>query len=236
MYGGFTVYHQGELQTAIERNVYLRKVTLKPRKIMGYTTVSNELLRDWSAATSFLQTQMRMCILGTEDYDFLRGDGVNKALGIISAPATIGVNRQTASQISFTDITNMYARFRGANGVWIAAPSTIPQLVNIRDAGSNNLWITAFQSVAPGLPGSIYGMPIIFSERLPALGSKGDLMLVDASKYLVCDGTGMGIATSEHFLFSSDSTVFRVTWFVDGQPWLSEIVAASNRFSAAWKL
>jgi HK97 family phage major capsid protein len=109
--------------------------------------------------------------------------------------------------------------FRGSSLVWVTSQTTIPQLTTIADAGSNNLWV---QSAAANIPPTLLGIPVLFNERSPALGSTGDLMLCDFSKYLIKDGSGPFVAFSEHFRFQNNEGAFRITWRVDGQSWLSE--------------
>jgi len=71
-------------------------------------------------------------------------------------------------------------------------------------------------------PSTLLGYPLLFSERLPALGTKGDLSLVNLAYYLVKDGSGPFFARSEALYFLSNRTVFRIVWNVDGRPWLTE--------------
>ncbi|MCG8430860.1 MAG: phage major capsid protein [Candidatus Omnitrophica bacterium] len=220
MYGGITIYHSGEGDERTESDAKLLEVSLTPKEIHGYTTISNKLLTNWAAAGSFLQNQMRLAMLGAEDTDFLTGNGVNKALGIINAPAGINYNRAAANQISFDDVINMQARLRSdAGAVWVASRTILPQLANIRDVGNNNLWV---QSAAAGVPGTLSGIPLVYNERSPSLGSKGDLMLLNFGMYLIKDGSGPFVATSEHIRFKHNETAFRITNYVDGQPWLKE--------------
>ena len=217
--GGVTMYHQGESDTITESDMNLRKVELQPRKITGYMTSSNELLNNWDAANNVITTLLREAMVAQEDTDFLSGDGVNKSLGILNAPAAINYNRAVANQISYADVIGMFARMMmGGTFAWIASQTVIPQLANIRDTGNNNLWI---QSAVVGMPNTLAGIPLIYNERSPALGSKGDLMLVDLSKYLIKDGSGPSIAVSEHFRFQNDEIAFRLTWRVDGASWLT---------------
>ncbi len=217
--GGVTMYHQGESDSITESDMNLRKIELQPRKITGYMTSSNELLNNWDAANNVITTLLREAMVAQEDTDFLSGDGVNKSLGILNAPAAINYNRAVANQISYDDVIGMFARMMmGGTFAWIASQTIIPQLANIRDTGNNNLWI---QSAVVGMPNTLAGIPLIYNERSPALGSKGDLMLVDLSKYLIKDGSGPSIAVSEHFRFQNDEIAFRLTWRVDGASWLT---------------
>jgi hypothetical protein len=60
------------------------------------------------------------------------------------------------------------------------------------------------------------------TERSPALGTKGDLMLLSPQLYLIKDGCGPIAASSEHIYFLSNKTVFKIVWNVDGKPWLTK--------------
>lgn len=221
MYGGVQVYHQGESVTLTESTLALRQVELKPKKLTAYMTASNELLNNWSAASMVIPSLMQKAMTGAEDTDFLQGDGVNKSQGVINSPAAIQYSRATANQISFADVLGMYARHKviGGQPAWVTSQTCIPQLAQIADSSSANIWV---QSAAPGLPPSLMGFPVLFADRSPALGSKGDLMLVDLTAYLVKDGSGPTVAVSEHFRFQNDEVAFRIVKNVDGQSWLNE--------------
>ena len=220
IYGGVVVQHTGENITLTETNAKLRKVTLKPKKITAYMVSSNELILNWKAATPFFQGLMRKAVIGAEDYDFYRGNGVNRAIGILNSACRVDYSRATASSITYADIVGMFARVKmGGSLVWCASQTTIPQLAQIRDTGNNNLWI---QSAASGMPQSMFGFPILWNDRAPGLGTAGDLTLLDPSYYLVKDGSGPRIDISSDFLFSSDDTAFRLMWYVDGAAWLNE--------------
>lgn len=223
MYGGVTVTHGDESMTITESTMVLRKIELLPKKIQGYMTASHELLNNWSAASAVIPQLMRSAVTGAEDTDFLTGDGVNKALGILNAPAAIDYNRATANQIAWADVYNMYARLwkRGGSPVWVTSQTTLPQLVQIADASSRSIWQA---SAVEGTPDRLLGIPVVYNERSPALGTKGDLLLADMSAYLIKDGSGPVVAMSEHFRFQNDEVAFRITWMVDGQSWLHEAI------------
>ena len=40
--------------------------------------------------------------------------------------------------------------------------------------------------------------PVLLSGRLPTMGKRGDLMLIDGSKYVIKDGSGPFVAFSEY--------------------------------------
>jgi HK97 family phage major capsid protein len=80
-----------------------------------------------------------------------------------------------------------------------------------------NLWV---QSAGPGLPPTLLGIPVMFNERSVALGTAGDVVLADLSQYLIKEGSGPYVAMSEHVYFTTNKTVMKIFWNVDGQPWL----------------
>ena len=116
------------------------------------------------AASSLIENQFRLAKIGVEDDVFFSGNGVGKPLGVLNSPARIEYARAAANQISYADIVGMLARIRrqGMSAGWITSQTTIPQLANITDAASRNIWV---ESAAAGMPPTLMGIPVYFSER-----------------------------------------------------------------------
>lgn len=225
IYGGVVMTHTGEALALTETDAHLRQITMEPKKIAGYIVCTNELLNNWAAASSFITGQMSKARIGQEDYDFLRGNGVNKSIGVINSPARITVTRSAANTIAWIDVYSMFARAKfGGNLVWLVSQTAIPQLVTIVDAGNHSIWLggALMGSARDAMPPTLMGIPVVFADRLPALGTEGDIVLADLSYYLIKEGSGPDVALSTELLFLSDRVVFRVTWRVDGKPWLTE--------------
>ena len=221
MYGGITMQWVAEGGPKPETDLNLREVTWKPHEIAGYVIVTDKLLRNYTAMSALIEKQFRLAKIGVEDDVFFKGDGIGKPLGVIYSPARIDYARAAANAISYADVTGMLARVRrqGMNAGWVTSQTTIPQLTAIADAASRNIWV---ESAAAGMPPTLMGIPVYFSERAPALGSTGDLSLVDMSYYYIKDGSGPYIAASEHVYFTSNKTVIKFFWNVDGHSWLQE--------------
>jgi HK97 family phage major capsid protein len=66
------------------------------------------------------------------------------------------------------------------------------------------------------------------SEKARALGTRGDINLVDFGFYLIGDRQAMSARQSEDFRFSSDVTAFRVIERLDGRPWLASAITPQN--------
>lgn len=235
IYGGVVITHTGEGVSMQETGLKLREVTMEPKEVSAYIVVTNKLLNNWGACSSFVTGQMNRAMVGTEDYDFLRGDGINKPLGVINSAARIDYNRAAANSIAWADVYGMYARAKmGGSYAWLASQTIIPQLAAMVDAGSHAVWISGAgvgTGASQSLPSTLMGLPLFFVDRLPALGTKGDLCLLDLSYYLIKDGSGPFAASSDQLLFLSNKTVFKIVWNVDGRSWLTEPIGLEGSTS-----
>ncbi|HEY3478236.1 MAG TPA: phage major capsid protein, partial [Streptomyces sp.] len=78
------------------------------------------------------------------------------------------------------------------------------------------------------VPMSIFGRPLIVTEKAPALGQRGDLAFTDLTYYLVGDRQAMTADSSTDYMFGNDKTAFRIIQRVDGQPWLKSAITPAN--------
>jgi len=75
---------------------------------------------------------------------------------------------------------------------------------------------------------TILGHPVIFTEKVPTLGTVGDIMLCACSYYLIGDRMVITASSSPHFKFQNDQTVYRFIERVDGRPWLQTALTPRN--------
>ena len=232
IYGGATAYWGGENASITESQPSFDNVKLEVNKLTAYVEDSNELEQDAITNMGSLLTTMYGEVLAfEEDYAFINGDGVNKPLGILTAPCLVSVSRATASQIHPSDIVNMIARFRGSldKAVFVVNQSALPQIYQLSDPNGNYIWHPGMSgSIAGKAMGTLYGIPMVVSEKAPALGTKGDLILADWSHYLIGDRGGLRTDYSQHFKFSSDQMAYRCIKRVNGQPWLKSAITPRN--------
>ena len=66
------------------------------------------------------------------------------------------------------------------------------------------------------------------TEKLPALNTAGDILLVDPTYYLIGDRSGVAIAYSEHYKFVNDQGTWRFVKRVDGQPWVNAAITLQD--------
>ena len=219
MYGGVTVDWIDEGDTKPETDYAIKEVSLQPHEVAGHIVLTDKLLRNWQAAGPTAQRLLQAAIRDAEDDAFLQGDGTGKPQGIIGSAAEQTVARDTADEIAYADLTSMLENVIGDGPfVWIANPSVRPQLLNLQDDAGQFVWQP---NARDGVNWPLFGNQIVWNRRSPTLGNKGDIMLVDLSQYLVKDGSGPFLDASPHVHFTTNKTVIKAFWNVDGKPWLT---------------
>lgn len=233
MFGGVEVKWIGEGDEKPETNANLREITLTPHEVAGFTTITDKLLRNWRASSAFIEKLLRDAVAGGEDYAFLRGNGITQPLGALNSGATYFVNRAVANQVSYRDLVGMVARLLmrgGTSPVWSMPQSALQQIALLKDDNNNLIWQA---NAREGFAGTLLGYPVRWNNRAPGLGSKGDILLADWSYYLIKDGSGPFVATSEHVKFTSNKTVIKIFWNVDGAPWLTAPIKEENGYQVS---
>ncbi|MGW9058905.1 phage major capsid protein [Streptomyces sp. NPDC055733] len=237
VYGGIVGYWTEESGQLTESQAKFSRIVLEARKLTGFAKVPSELMQDSLVSfDAFIGQMFPEALSFFEDTAFLTGDGVGKPLGVLNGAAAVSVTRATSSQIQFADVVNMYARMLPqslSRAVWLASPSAIPQLANLAmtrgtdGIASPPLWLTNGQAV-DSLPMNILGRPVVITEKVPTLGSAGDLALVDFGFYLIGDRQAMQARQSEERFFETDEIAFRIIERVDGRPWLQSAITPAN--------
>jgi HK97 family phage major capsid protein len=210
--------------------------TLDAKKLMAFLTAPNELVADAPAFGGYLDAVLPQAIAFEEDYRFMQGTGVGEPLGFVNCPAAViasAVTGQGAGTIIADNLAAMFARMLPSSlnsAIWVASIDTFPQLAMMSVSGtignSSPVWMNNGVVGAP--PVSIYGRPVYFTEKLPTLGTTGDIVFVDPSFYLVGDRQTMQASASPHFAFNVDKTAYKILERVDGRPWLQSAITPKN--------
>jgi len=227
-FGGVDLHWIGESVLKVESQPKFGKIVLNSKKLIGLCPTSDELLADSAVnLANFLVTLFGEAIAYEEDKQFLTGDGMGKPLGIINCPGATCVVRTTASKIQFADILAMYGdlpAWADPRAIWMTTKAGMEQLLQIRSGvwDGTNIDETAgsllvMPNLTAGLPPTLLGKPIVLTDKLPALGTKGDFILGDLSSYFIGDRGALQVTSSIHDRFRYDETVFRFVKRVDGQ-------------------
>ncbi|MFI9154496.1 phage major capsid protein [Streptomyces sp. NPDC053367] len=242
VHGGIVGYWTEEGAALTESQARFSRVVLDAKKLTAYTKVPSELLADSIVSLSALIDQLfPEALAWFEDVAFLTGDGVGEPLGVLNGNAAISVSRTAGGNaIEFADVINMYARMLPSSlsrAVWLASPDTFPSLAQLAltrgtdGIASPAMWMNNGQAIgAP--PMTLLGRPVIFTEKVPASGSAGDLSFVDFGFYLVGDRQVMQARQSEDRYFETDEVAFRIIERVDGRPWLQSAITPQNNGSS----
>ena len=198
------------------------QIRLTAKGLLGLTSLDNMMLSDSFASVPALIGQMFMdSVMWTEEAAFIGGSGAGEPLGILDSPAAVTVTRATASEISVADLGKMEARLlprSRARAVWMVNQSAWEQLYTLNN-GSVQVW---HEKLAENIPMTLNGRPVIINEHMEALGTSGDIMLVDWKFYLIGDRQAMSISSSEHSRFAENETQIRLVSRLDGQPWIDK--------------
>lgn len=248
--GGIAANWVSEAATRTETEPQFRQTVLNAWELSFYTVASNTLLADNAVGLDSLLTQLfSSAIAWYTDYAFLQGNGVGKPLGILNAPATISVTKNQTAHFNWFDISNMLKSFywllRGSNSIaWFIHPTVIQDLYRMNDMSGSQTNQGAgrllFQTIDRGaqepIPtsagvqscGYLCGWPVLVTEKLPALGTTGCVLLADCSKYLLGTRQEIQIDVSPHVNFLKNQMTWRVVWRGDGQPWLNQAITLAD--------
>lgn len=232
MFGGMQFAWLEEGGEKPETDAELKGVSLVPHEIAGHATVTDKLLRNWQASSAFIESLMRQGVAAAEDYAFLRGTGSTQPLGALNAGATKFINRALANKIGYVDLLTMVSRLlmRGGSPVWSMPQAALVELGQLVDPEGHYIWKA---NAREGFAGDLMGYPVRWNNRSPGVGSKGDVLLADWSHYLIKDGSGPFVAASEHVKFTSNKTVIKIFWNVDGAPWMHAPIKEENGYEVS---
>ncbi len=224
-FAGIQFYYPGESGKKTESQPRFGKVVLVAKKVIGLTSATDELLEDSAVnLANYLVTLFGEGMAYLEDYMFLRGTGIGQPLGIINTAGISIVSRTTSSKIVFEDILSMEENlpaWADRNAVWLTTKAGLSQLRLIGNTTTTTK-IQLQESLREGMPPTLQGKPVLLTDKLPAVGTKGDIILGDFSRYYIGDRGPIQVASSIHDRFRYDETVIRLVKRHDGQPALPQ--------------
>jgi HK97 family phage major capsid protein len=249
-FGGILAQWQPEAATINETEPAFKQSVWTAWDLVLYSVSSNQLLADNGIGLDALLTQLfGQAITWYKEFAYLQGKGAGSSmpLGILNAPATISQGRLQSSRFLYQDAATMLAHLQVRSwddAAWIMHQSVLPQLLMMVDGGWGNaaspsssfpagnrlVWVNPTMTTDRGpaaskLPNAfLNGLPVFFTEKLPQLGTKGDVMLVDWSRYVIGMRLDMQIDVSPHYLFRNNQLAWRVIARCDGKPWLNNAI------------
>jgi len=220
VHGGVIAYWTEEAGSKTATYPTFGQIKLIAKKLTGFTYSSDELLEDSAIALeALLIKQFGEAIGWYEEEAFWQGNGVGQPLGIFNSGCLVTPFRATVNLVALADLGNIMARFLGdmyaPSVLWVANKAVLPQLIAL-----GSTYITWQSMAGQRVPGTLFGIPLAFTEHVATLGSVGDIGLYDMNQYVIGDRKGLKVDRSIEYRFSTDETTWRFVKRVDGQPLL----------------
>jgi len=219
--GGVRLVWREQSADVAESEPKFEQRIFRPHAADAYVAASTELITDApQALEDTLVSLFGRAYAVLKARVMLRGTGVGQPRGIVGHPATISVTRVTGGTQVENDTDTILAMIQrllpgSATAVWIAHPFWRSRLMATR-LGDTLLYIANGQSLVYG--DTLAGIPIAYSEHLPAVNSAGSLVLADLSYYAMVERASFSVAFSEHVRFLRRQSVWLFGVRIDGAP------------------
>jgi len=199
----------------------LNLVSCPLAKIPALVHCSDELAGRSPGYLRWVARKLASKIRNAVESKLVAGSGMNEPLGILNAPATITVTKDTsqaAATLTASNLGKMAARVVNyPRAIWVAHPSILPQLAG--------LGVGVWNPSGRGPFGDILGRPLYLSQWANPLGTSGDVICVNPDAYLVAADGPYNAATAS-FAFDQSLDSFRATVWLGAAPLLSTPITA----------
>lgn len=232
VFGGVKMHWAAEGGTVPASKPQFRETKIDLEKMMGFAYATDELLQDASFMNSYYGRAFTLASERLLEGAIIDGDGVGKPLGILNSDATIAVAKeasQAAGTITAENILAMWQRglYRNRSSmIWLAHPDCEMQFQKLA-VNDSPIWMPE-GGLADAPYQRILGRPVIYDDNCAALGSKGDIMLVDLSRYILVKKGTAKQDWSMHVEFLTDQMCFRMVLRVNGAPDASKVIKLKN--------
>ena len=206
-----TIVGEGSTKPTREPTFAQRLLTMY--KYAAITQFGDELLGD--DFTGELPAEVTTAVGGqiinkmNEDIT-IDGTGSSEPLGALNNSNTslIAVNRSTSTSFTAADAFAMYEQHtHGPNSVWMISRRVLAKLFALQT--TNNTMVTWIANLRDKPQMLLLGLPVIVTDLLPTLGTKGDVALVNGDFYAMGLRQALTVESSIHVAFIQDVTTYR---------------------------
>ncbi len=234
VFGGVSVTWGNETSTLVESNAQFATTKLEVTPLTGMTRIPLDHLADTQFVGAYFTQTFPPAITFEEDFQYLVGSGVGRPQGALNSTAVVEVaaeGGQSAGTVVYENLVNMYARMIPSSlgtAVWVVSQDAMAELMTMAlsvGTGGSAVWLT---NAAQGPPLTIFGRPVMSSEKVPALGTAADVSFMDFSKYLIGDRQTMTIDDTDQEAWLTRQRTFRIVQRVDGRSWVKSALTPKN--------
>lgn len=236
VFGGVQMYWASEGATVAASKPQFRELKMDLEKMMGFAYCTDEMLTDAAFMTGFFGTAFTLAADRLLTESVISGDGVGKPLGLLNSKAIIAVDKepnQAAGTFLGANAIKMQARAMPRNRdrlVWLMHPDAeelLPYLSIQSGEAAKFLW-----NPEGGLGNfdtqRVLNKPVLFEDSCSALGSKGDINLVDPMYYILLTKGTAKQDWSVHVEFLTDQNCFRMVYRCNGAPKIEKPLTIKN--------
>ena len=238
VFGGISLAYVNETATRPSSDAATDQNRFKIVDLTGMTDFSRDYIMDNYIAMDAEVTRLFGEAIGwIRDWVYLRGDGVGKPEGVFNAKSTItgggasgNTTRYTDNEVLVEDLTWMMSRLATMcwpRARWIANVTTFPWIYALQNHSgtyvfqpnaliSQDMMLSIIKgssvdeaALVSRPMGMLLGKPLYLTEKLPALGTAGDIIFTDPYQYGDATRAGLEVGVSEHFYFSTDRIAYR---------------------------
>lgn len=236
VFGGVQMYWASEAAEVAASKPKFKEMKLDLEKMMGFLYCTDEMLQDASFMSGFAYTGFSLAADRLLTEAVISGDGSGKPLGIINSKALVTVAKEN-SQANFTFVGNNAVKMQASamprnreRLVWLMHPDVeeqLPLLAIKSGDESKFLWnpeggLGAFDTQR------VLNKPVLFEDSCSALGTKGDIMLVDPFQYILLTKGAAKQEWSIHVEFLTDQNCFRMVYRCNGAPKVNSTMTIKN--------
>ena len=205
-------------------------------KMMGFAYATDEMLTDAAFMTGFFGSAFTLAADRLLTESVISGDGAGKPLGLLHSKALLAVDKessQAAGTFTGANAIKMQARAMPRHRdrlAWLMHPDVeeqLPYLAIQSGEAAKFLW-----NPEGGLGNfdtqRVLNKPVLFEDSCSALGSKGDILLVDPYMYILLTKGTAKQDWSIHVEFLTDQNCFRMVFRCNGAPKVSKPLTIKN--------
>jgi len=225
---GVIATYTPETVDATQDDPEFRMISMAINKLSVFTKSSSELLEDSGIPLSeTIAYVLSSAISYEEDWQYLNGTGAGSPQGVLNSPCLITIaeeDGQGVGELAYQNIYKIFGQFMPQsykNGIWLCSISTIPSMLTLsQPIGTAGERIKIMKEGKPG-QFSLLGLPLYFTDKVPAQNSAGAIGLYDFSKYAILQKSDFRLMKSEHAEFRAGVVQWKGEIRHDGQPILN---------------